>query len=137
MQNVKLVSTPLATHFRFSYVLSPQLEDDVNYMSRVPKSSVVGSLMFVVIFTHPDLSYVVSVVSKYMANLGKEHWKAVKWIFKYLCSSFDVCFHFGRTRDGVIGYVNSDFAGDLDKRRSLIGYVFTIKGCDISWKATL
>ncbi|KAG8496506.1 hypothetical protein CXB51_009106 [Gossypium anomalum] len=44
---------------------------------------------------------------------------------------------FGRTEDGVIGYVDADFAGDLDRRRSLTGYVFTIGGCAISWKATL
>ena len=34
-------------------------------------------------------------------------------------------------------YVYSDYAGDLNKRRFLIGYVFTIGGCTISWKATL
>ncbi|PHU29366.1 hypothetical protein BC332_01459 [Capsicum chinense] len=44
---------------------------------------------------------------------------------------------FGRNRDGVIGYVDSDFAGDHDKRRSLTGYVFTIGGCAISWKVIL
>ncbi|KAG8486248.1 hypothetical protein CXB51_019547 [Gossypium anomalum] len=44
---------------------------------------------------------------------------------------------FGRTKDGVIGYVDADFAGDLDRRRSLTGYVFTIGGFAISWKATL
>ncbi|KAG8487052.1 hypothetical protein CXB51_020705 [Gossypium anomalum] len=44
---------------------------------------------------------------------------------------------FGRIRDGVIGFVDTDFAGDLDRRRSLTGYVFTIGGCAISWKATL
>jgi hypothetical protein len=37
----------------------------------------------------------------------------------------------------VIGYVDSDYASDLDKRRSLRGYVFTLPGCAISWKATL
>ena len=40
-------------------------------------------------------------------------------------------------RDGVIGHADSDFARDLDKRRSLTGYVFTIEGYAISWKATL
>jgi hypothetical protein len=43
---------------------------------------------------------------------------------------------FGRTREGLIGYVDSDFAADLDKR-SLTGYVFTIGGCAISWRAWL
>ena len=72
-----------------------------------------------------------------MANLGKEHWKVFQWILRYLRGTTDVCLQFGRTRDGVIGYVNADFAGDLDRRRSLTGYVFTIRGCAISWKATL
>ncbi|KAF3616691.1 Ubiquitin carboxyl-terminal hydrolase 20 [Capsicum annuum] len=45
--------------------------------------------------------------------------------------------YFGRNRDGVIGYIDSGFAGDHDKRRSLTGYIFTIGGCAISWKATL
>ncbi|KAG8479016.1 hypothetical protein CXB51_029921 [Gossypium anomalum] len=43
----------------------------------------------------------------------------------------------GSLIDGVIGYVDADFARDLDKRRYLTGYVFTIGGCAISWKATL
>ena len=71
-----------------------------------------------------------------MANPSKEHWKVVQWIFKYLCGAPNVCLHFGRTRDGVIRYVDSDFAGDLYKRRSLNRYVFTVGSCAISWKAT-
>ncbi|PHT76169.1 hypothetical protein T459_19691 [Capsicum annuum] len=63
--------------------------------------------------------------------------KAVQWIFRYLHGCADVCLQFGRNKDGVIGYVDSDFAGDLDKSRSLTDYVFTIGGCAISWKATL
>ena len=137
MQNAKPVSTLLAAHFRLSSALYLQSDDDINYMSRVPYSSAVGSLMYAMVCSHPDLSYVVGAISRYMTNLGKEHWKAVQWIFKYLHSSTDVCLHFGRTRDGVVGYVNFDFACDLDKRRSLTGYVFTVGGCAISWKATL
>ncbi|WVZ62982.1 hypothetical protein U9M48_012667 [Paspalum notatum var. saurae] len=44
---------------------------------------------------------------------------------------------FGKSRDGFVGYVDSDHAGDLDKRRSLTGYVFTVGGCAVSWKACL
>ena len=49
----------------------------------------------------------------------------------------DVYLYFGKTRDVVVGYVDSDFVGDLDKRRSLTGYVFIVGSCAISWKATL
>ncbi|KAG8474474.1 hypothetical protein CXB51_031434 [Gossypium anomalum] len=92
MQSVKLVSTPLAAHFRLSSALSPQSDDEIEYMSHFPYSSAVGSLTYAM---------------------------------------------FGRTKDGVIRYVDPDFAGDLDRKRSLTGYVFTIGGCAISWKATL
>ncbi|KAG8478472.1 hypothetical protein CXB51_028273 [Gossypium anomalum] len=92
MQSVKLVSTPLAANFRLSSAVSLQSNDEIEYMSHVPYSSAVGSLMYAM---------------------------------------------FGRTKDGVIGYVDADFAGDLERRRSLTGYVFTIGGCAISWKATL
>ena len=106
-------------------------------MSRVPYSSVVGSLIYTMICSCLDLSYVVSVVSRYMVNPSKEHWKAVQWIFRYLLGSSNVCFHFRNARCDVIGYVDFDFAGDLDKRRSLTVYVFTIRGCAINSKATL
>ena len=56
---------------------------------------------------------------------------------QYLHGPSSVCLHIGRSRDGVARYVNSDYAGDLNKRRSLTGYVFTIEGCAISWKANL
>jgi len=49
----------------------------------------------------------------------------------------NACLQFGKSRDGLVGYVDSDYASDLDKRRSLTGYVFTIGGCAVSWKASL
>jgi hypothetical protein len=42
-----------------------------------------------------------------------------------------------RTGGGLVGYVDSNYAADLDKRRSLTGYVFTVGGCAVSWKAIL
>jgi len=78
-----------------------------------------------------------SVVSRYMANPGKEHWKDVQWIFIYLRGTSNAYLQFGKSTDGLVGYVDYDFAGDLDKRRSLTGYIFTIGGCAVSWRATL
>ena len=79
MQNAKPVTTPLATHFKLSFVLCPQSDEEVNYMSRVPYSSVVGSLMYAMVCSCPDLAYA---VNKYMKKHGKEHWKVVKWIMQ-------------------------------------------------------
>ena len=106
-------------------------------MSIVPYYSVVGSLMYVMVCSRPDLAYLGNVLSRYMGKPSKEHWKAIQWIMRYLHGSNSVCLQFGRTIDGVVGFVDSDYVGDLDKRRSLTGYMFTIVGVAISWKATL
>ena len=54
------------------------------YMSKVPYALAVGSLMYAMVCTRPDIAHAVGVVSRYMNNLGKEHWMAVKWILRYL-----------------------------------------------------
>ena len=137
MHNAKPVSTPLATHFKLSSALCPVSEDDIEYMSRVLYSNAVGSLMYAMVCSRPDLSHSLSVVSRYMANPGKEHWDTVQWIFRYLRGTSNACLEFEKSRDGLVGYVDSDYAGDLDKMRSLTGYVFTIDSYAVSWKASL
>ena len=61
----------------------------------------------------------------------------MKWILRYLHGTSDTCLEFDRNNNSLAGFVDSDYAGDLDKRRSLTGYVFCIGGCAVSWKATL
>jgi hypothetical protein len=63
-----------------------EIDADLEYMSKVSYSSVVGSLMYAVC-SHPDLSHAMSIVARYMSNPGKEHWKVVQWIFIYLRGS--------------------------------------------------
>ena len=101
-------------------------------MSRVPYSSVVGSLMYVMVFIRPYILNVVGVVSKYMNSLGKEHWEEVKWILRYLRGTSTHALCFGGVDTFLQGYVDSDMAGDKDSRRSTTGYVFTIGGTAVS-----
>jgi len=140
MNDCKPVSTPLAAHFKLSSDLCPDTKEDMEYMSHVPYANAIGSLMYAMICTRPDLAYAVSMVSRYMHNPGKKHWNAVKWIFRYLKGTSHVGLVFDKkmaTTDNVVGYVDSDYAGDLDRRRSLSGYIFTLCNSAISWKATL
>jgi len=73
MNDAKFVSTPIAPHFKLSAEQCPSTDEDFEYMSRVPYSSAVGSLMYAMVCSRPDLSYAMSFVSRYMANPGKEH----------------------------------------------------------------
>ena len=83
-EQTKLVSTLLASHFKISAQLSHSTEAEQEYMLQVLYSSPVGSLMYTMVCTRPDISYVVGIVSKYMHNPSKGHWQAVKWIIRYI-----------------------------------------------------
>ena len=89
MLDAKPVSTPLSAHFKLSSQLCPSSDEESEYMSKVPYANAVGCLMYLMVCTRPDISHAVSVVSRYMADPGKEHWNAIKWIFKYLTGTRD------------------------------------------------
>ncbi len=139
MDQAKPVNTPLAAHFRLDASTLPSTDEEKDYMSRVPYASAIGSLMYAMVCTRPDLAHAVSVVSRFMGNPGKTHWEAVKWIMRYLRGTVDVCLVYGTDgfAGGLVGYTDSDYGGDLMRRRSLTCYIFTLYGCAVSWKATL
>jgi hypothetical protein len=102
-------------------------------MSKFPYSSAVGSLIYVMVCTRLDIAHAVGVLSRYMNNLGKEHWETVKWILRYLRGTSTHALCFGVLDTFLQGYVDSDMEGDKDSRRSTTGYIFTIGGTKISW----
>ena len=63
-------------------------------MSRVPYASAVGSLMYAMVCTRPDITHAVGVLSRFMSKLGKEHWIPVKRVFRYLrgTSDYGLCY---------------------------------------------
>ena len=77
---LKPVTTPLAQHFKLSHLQAPKTKEDISYMEKVPYTNLVGSIMYIMVCTRPDLCQAVSVVSRFMGNPGIEHWKAVKWM---------------------------------------------------------
>ena len=132
MNSVKPIFVPFASHFKLSSSLFPSTKEENEYMSRIPYANAVGGLMYAMASTRPDISHAVGVVSRYMANPGKEHWATVKWVLWYLRGTNDYCVTYSNGCKLVCGYVDSDFAGDLDKRMSTSGYVFTLASGAIS-----
>ncbi|KAH9762156.1 hypothetical protein KPL70_000706 [Citrus sinensis] len=140
MSNSKSVVTPLASHFKLSCFQCLSTDEERNEMTKVPYANVVGCMMYAMVLTRPDLAHVLSVVSRFMATPGKEHWKAVKWVLRYLKGTQQYGLVYGKSAGkvaGLYGYVDSDYAGDLDRKRSLTGYMFFLDGCLINWKASL
>lgn len=73
MAKAKAVSTPFAQHFKLLASQSPINEEDKAKKRDVPYSSAVGSLMYNMVCTRPNLAHAMSVVSQFMANPGKAH----------------------------------------------------------------
>ena len=74
MLDVKPMKTPLAAHFRLLADFSPQTDEEEKYMSHVPYTNAVGSIMYAMVCTRPDISHAVSVVSQYINRPAKDHW---------------------------------------------------------------
>ncbi|XP_042059319.1 secreted RxLR effector protein 161-like [Salvia splendens] len=108
-------------------------------MKKVPYTNAIGSVMYLMVSTRPDIAYVVSCLSRYMSNPGPVHWEALKWLLRYLkhTSKYGLCFL--KSDDGInlCGFVDSNYANDRDKRKSTTSYVFTVCGSCISWKSQL
>ncbi|KAJ9567714.1 hypothetical protein OSB04_003680 [Centaurea solstitialis] len=116
----------------------PISSQDQDKMKSVPYASAIGSIMYAMLCTRPDVAYSVSVTSRYQQNPGEPHWVAVKKILKYLRRTKDMFLVFGGSEDeiSVNGYSDASFQTDIDDFRSQLGYIFTLNGGAISWKSS-
>ncbi|KAE9618201.1 putative RNA-directed DNA polymerase [Lupinus albus] len=139
MSNAKVVSTPLANHFKISIDHCPKTNEEEKYMSKVPYASAVGCVMCFRVCTRPDLAHAISQVCKCMSKSRKQHWEVVKWIFQYFkgTTSLGIMFDRQQSKPSVIGYVDSDNAWDFDDRRSTTRFVFTLAGGPIMWRSSV
>jgi hypothetical protein len=113
MQNAKQISTPLANHLELNKKMCPKAWEEIEYISRVPYSSTVGSLMYAMVSTRPDIAHAVGVVRRYMNNLSKEHWEEEKWILGYLRGIATHALRFGGSYTVLHVYVDSNIRGHM------------------------
>ena len=89
---------PFRHGIQLSREMSPKTPEDMVEMAKVPYASAIRSLMSAILCRRPDITYVVSVTSRFQFNPGLEYWVAVKAIIKYL----------RRTKDLVLTYGGGD-----------------------------
>ena len=87
--------------------------------------------------TRPDIAHAVGVVSRYMANPGKENWEAVKWLLIYFRGTSSISLCFGKGKVTLQGFLDADLGGDVDSSKSTSGYIYTIGGTGVSWMSRL
>ena len=93
--------------------------------------SAVGSLMYVMLGTRPDIAYAVGLVSQFNHSPLWEHWVAVKRIFRYLTGTRGLRLVYGN-KDSSGAYSDADWGSGSD-RKSVGGSVFLLNGAAVSW----
>jgi hypothetical protein len=111
-------------------VLQAQKEKEA--MKKVPFQSAMGNLMNAMVCTRPNIAYAVGVVSRFMSNSGEAHWAIVKWILRYLRGTSKMHLCFGNVDPVLQGYIDIDYAGDKDSRKSTSGYLVTFAGGSVT-----
>lgn len=97
-----------------------------------------GSLMYLMTKTRPDLAYPIGLAARFMSNPNLEHYKALDRIWKYLENTRDLGLLYQSDKNPkIVGFCDSDWGGDLGSRRSTTGYIFTANGTAISWNSKL
>ena len=102
----------------------------------IPYRQAIGSLMYLMVGTRPDIAFAICRLAQYSENPTEEHWIAVKRVFRYIKGTHD----YGILYDGnidlnIYGYSDSDHGGCKNSRKSTSGYVFMASGGAISWRS--
>lgn len=132
MRDCKPIAVPMAPGTKL------QKSDDAfqqNAITIKAYQSMVGSLMYAMLGTRPDIAYAVSCVSRYASNPSDQHIVAVKKIFQYLQGTAHFGLEFTGTLEDLKGFTDADWAGCEDTRRSTSGYVFNLGSAAISWSS--
>lgn len=138
MEESKRGFLPMSHGITLSKTQCPNTNDERERMRKIPYASAIGSIMYAMLCTRPDVSYALSITSRYQSDPGESHWKAVKNILKYLRRTKDVFLVFGGLEDDLVVrcYTDASFQSHKDDYRSQSGYVFCLNGGAISWKSS-
>ena len=136
MEDCKGISTPMEIK-----ALPGILVDPENIVNCNEYQSKLGKIIYAMLGTRPDLSFVISTLSKFNSAPTDSHLFAAKRVLRYLkqTNKLGLTYSHNASRSYVIpelnGYSDSDHAGDRDDRRSTSGYVFILQGAAVLWKS--
>eukprot|EP00253_Pinus_taeda_P008918 PITA_08918 len=127
MEDCKPASSPFQFGAKISVTCASPEVDATLYRQ------LVGKFLYLT-HTRPDLSFDVGLVARFMQNPRESHWKASKIILCYVRGTVQFGIHYSAESSPLlVGFIDSDWAGDPDDRKSTIGYVFTLGSGPITW----
>jgi len=135
MESCSPATTLLSPGLILSIEDCPTTPDEADEMKNIPFHEVLGSLMWLQVAIRPDLAFSVNKLARFSHNLGRAHWNALKHILAYIKGTIDYGITYKRGSSlQPHRYVNSDYAGCRDTRRSTEENIFMVAGGPVSWE---
>ncbi len=123
MLKAKTAKTPMRETSLLPY------EKPVSSNKKTKYAAKIGSIMYAIVETQINIAFATSMVSRFAKNPGPDHFSAVDQILRYLAGSPERGITFGvESKLNLIGYSDSDWAGDHADRKSISGFIFTFNG---------
>ena len=131
MQNAKSAQTPLPAGYNPKANEGPV---DANLRSKYQMA--IGSLLYIMIGTRPDIAFAVTLLSSHSANPSQDHYDRTLYIMRYLIGTKNYSLKYdGRGDLGLTACTDADWAGNPNTRRSVTGYFLKIAGGIFSWQS--
>ena len=133
MTNCNPVSTPMETGRKFSKLS----DNEAPFTDTQLFQQAVGCLMYAATTTRPDIASAIGILAQYMSAPSMSHWSGIKRILRYIkgTQNFGLLFSTDEGNNELVGYSDSDWAGDVDTRRSTSGYTYHIGRSLVSWSS--
>ena len=141
LQNAHAEPTPMDHNLKLTAQVERLSPEDWAKNQKFPYREIVGSLMYLMICTRPDICFAVTTLSRYLNCHGPMHHAAALRVLRYVKGTRKLGIIYSRrdpaaspAQSEVYGYSDSDHAANVDDRRSITGYVFFYAGGPITWK---
>nr|GEW29104.1 retrotransposon protein, putative, Ty1-copia subclass [Tanacetum cinerariifolium] len=138
MENSKRGSIPMQEKLKLSKSQGASVPAEMKRMQNVPYALAIGSIMYVVRCTRPDVAFAQNITSRFQQNPGDIHWTTVKNILKYLRNTKDMFLVYEgdlKRELRVSCYTDAGYLTDADDLKSQTGYVFVLNGGAVDWKS--
>ncbi|GKE29404.1 hypothetical protein Tco_1444788 [Tanacetum coccineum] len=139
MENSKRETIPKQEKLKLSKSQGASTPAERQRMQNIPYASAVGSIMYVVRCTRPDVAFAQNMTNRFQQNPGELHWTIVKNILKYLRNTKETFLVYrGDTKRElrVSCYTDAGYLTDADDLKSQTRYVFVLNGGAVDWKST-
>ena len=136
LQDVRAAKTPLSPGCKLTKQGCPKTPSEQTLASRQPYRELVGSWMYLMVCTRPDIAFAISQLSRYNSNHGSEHWNALMHVVRYIKGTKGLGITY---KGGLLLYPSmfsdASFASDVDTKKSVSAFVSYVGGGPVSWKS--